>query len=93
MGPIRHPRHMTMFDRVVMDVVAMAFKIPLITNLVFPIAVLPDGLFAFVLEGGRAGGFELGGATAGEMGFNPHPAGGVIRVVRWQGPETVQVVG
>ena len=93
MGPIRHTGDVPVFDRVVMNVVAMVFKIPLIANLVFPIAVLPDGLFAFALEGGRTGGFERGRAMAGEMGFNPHPADGVIRVVRWQGPETVQVVG
>ena len=28
----------------------MAFKIPIIADLMFPIAVLPDGLFAFVSE-------------------------------------------
>ncbi|MBS1213286.1 MAG: hypothetical protein H6R26_1903, partial [Proteobacteria bacterium] len=39
MGPIRHLRHKAMFDRVVVEIVAMAFKIPLITNLVLPITV------------------------------------------------------
>ena len=75
MGPIRYTGDIPVFDRIVVEVVAMAFEIPLITNLVFPIAVLPDGLFSLVLEGGRAGGFERGGATAGEMGFDQHPAG------------------
>ncbi len=53
----------------------MAFKIPLVTNLVFPITVLPNRLFAFVAKRGRAGGFERSGAMTGEMGFDPHPAG------------------
>ena len=92
-GSVRHPRHIAMFDRIVVEIVAMAFKILVITDLVFPITVLPDGLFAFVLKGRRAGGFERSVTMAGEMGFDPHPAGRIIGIVRWQSPEAMQVIG
>ena len=59
MGPVRHPRHKAMFDRIVMNVVAMVFKIPVITNSVFPITVLPNRLFAFVAKRRRAWGFLI----------------------------------
>ena len=75
MGPIRHAGDVPVFDRIVMDVIAMAFKISVITNLVFPITVLPNCLFAFVAKRGRAWGFERGVTIAGEVGFDPHPAG------------------
>lgn len=58
-----------------MDVVKVAFKISVITNLVFPITVLPDRLLAVALERGRADNFERSGTTAGEIEFDPHPAG------------------
>ncbi len=64
-----------MFDLIVMNVVAVTFKIPLITDLVFPIAVLPNRLFSFMPEGKRALYFERSGTTTVEMGFDQHPAG------------------
>ena len=53
----------------------------------------PDLPGSFVAKRGRAGGFERIGATTGEMGFDPHPAGGIIGIVRWQSPEAMQVIG
>ncbi len=49
MGPVRHPRHKAMFNRVVVNVVAVNVEIPLIANRMFPEPPLPDAPFAFLL--------------------------------------------
>ena len=72
---VRHTGGAPVFDRIVMNIVAVAFKIMVITNLVFPITALPNRLFPFMPEGKRALDFECSGATRGEMGFDQHPAG------------------
>ena len=51
--PINDPRHKTVFDRIVVDVVDMPVKISIISDGVFPIAALPNSLFAlFYFAGG-----------------------------------------
>lgn len=49
MGPIRHTGDVPVFDRVVVDVVAVNVEIPLIANRVFPEPPLPNPPFTFLL--------------------------------------------
>jgi hypothetical protein len=41
MRPIPHPRHVAMFDRVVMNLLDMPYEIDFVTDLMFPKAALP----------------------------------------------------
>jgi len=49
MGPIDRPAHISVFDRIVVDIIAVLPEIVFITNLVLPVATLPDTLFSFSL--------------------------------------------
>lgn len=49
MGPIRHTGDVSVFDRVVMNVIAVDIEILLITDRMFPEPALPDAPFAFSL--------------------------------------------
>lgn len=51
MGPVRHAGDVSMFDRVVMKVAAVAFEIPLIANRVFPEPPLPDAPASIAVAG------------------------------------------
>jgi hypothetical protein len=73
--PISQPHRLPMFDRLVMNVIAMAFKIPLIADLLFPPTMLLDGLLAFVPEGSQVRGFESVWVVADEIRFDQQPAG------------------
>ena len=46
---------MAMFDRIEMDIVDMGLVIALITNLMFPVAALPDAAFTLFETAFRAG--------------------------------------
>ena len=47
--PINDPRYKSVFDRIVVDVVDMPVKISIISDGVFPIAALPNSLFALFI--------------------------------------------
>src|ERR687892_667307 len=55
--PIRHPRHMSVFDGIPMDVIDVPIKILLIADLMLPKPPLPNGTLAMFGSGGVDPGF------------------------------------
>ena len=47
-GPVFYLLDQPMFDRIVVQVVEMPLQVFSITNLVFPVAPLPEAFFAFL---------------------------------------------
>ena len=80
------------FHRIPVNVITVLFKIPIVTDLMFPIAALPAGLFTFYAAGRIRYGFVSVGAMQGEVPFDEHPAGRVVHVTRRQGPDAMQVI-
>ena len=81
-----------MFDRVVMDVIHMAGEVGFIADLMFPISMLPDGLFA-LLQARRIGRAPVCiRAMLGERALDQTPASREIRIVRRQRPDAVKMV-
>ena len=91
MGPVRHSGDVSIFDRIVVDAVAVALEIPLIADRVFPEPALPNPPFAFLLPSIRQPLPRHDGS--GKRGFDQPPSRGVVRVVRWQSPQAMQVIG
>ena len=82
-----------MFDGVVMDVIHMAGKVGLVAYPMFPISMLPDGLFA-VLPSRCVGCVpECVGAMLGKSGLAQTPAGREVGIVGRQGPDAVEMIG
>jgi hypothetical protein len=54
--PVGYSTHVAVLHRVVVDIVAVPREVALVTDLVLPVALLPDGLQAFAIECGGAGG-------------------------------------
>ena len=57
MRPIPHPRHVAMFDRVVMNILDVAQEIDFVADLLLPEPALPQRAFA-ALGTRRAAGLE-----------------------------------
>jgi len=89
MRPIRRPAHPAVFNRVVVYVIDMLFKIGIVTNLMFPIATLPDAPFTFFCAARVH--FLTPGQQTRKSGLYQRPAHRVIRVARRQTPDGVQV--
>lgn len=90
MGPIRHAGDVPVFDRVVMDVIAVDVEIPLITKGMFPESALPNASFAFLLPSSRQAFPRREGS--GKRGFDQPPSCGVVRIVRRQSPQAMQMI-
>ena len=82
-----------MFYRIVMDVFDVAGVIVFVTQQVFPITVLPQGLFLFGFASRVRCGTQGIGVMFGEPGFDKPPTGSKISIVRRQCPNAMQVVG
>ncbi len=90
MGPIRHAGDVPVFDRVVMNVIAVDVEVPLITKGMFPESVLPNASFAFLLPSIRQAFPRREGS--GKRGFDQPPSCGVVRIVRRQSPQAMQMI-
>jgi len=76
-----------------MDVIDVAGKVGFIAYLMFPISMLPDGLFALD-QPRRIGRMEERcRAMFGEAGFDQTPARREVGIIGWQGPDAVKMVG
>ena len=75
-----------MFDRVVMDVIHVADKVGLVAYLILPLAMLPDGLLAFLSSCHVR-------AMLCESGLDQAPAGREVGIARRQVPDTVKMIG
>lgn len=85
---------MTMFDRIVMDVVEMPLRIALIPDRVFPEPALPDaGLSALSLRGLAGLSRQSRIQRLGELDLDPRDSPGEIGVAGGQRPKQVNVVG
>jgi len=91
MGPIRHAGNVPVFDRVVMDVIAVDVEIPLIAQGMFPEPALPDAPFAFLLPSIRQA-FPRCDSSSKRCLDQP-PSRGVVRIVRRQGPQAMKMIG
>lgn len=91
--PIGGPGHVSVLDRIPMDVIHVMDEILFVADAVFPKAALPNGLFTFVSVAGECGGASFGGNAGGERAFDVAPPHGKIGVVRRQCPHGVEVVG
>jgi hypothetical protein len=54
MRPIGYARNVSVLHRIEMNIVDMAFKVPVIANSVFSISTLPDAFFSFCNLAGRS---------------------------------------
>ena len=91
MGPVRHAGDVSVFDRVVMDVIAVDVEIPLIANRVFPEPALPDAPFAFLLPSSRQSFPRREGS--GKRCLDQPPSRGIVRIVRRQRPQAMKMIG
>jgi hypothetical protein len=85
--PIRDLGHVSMLDRIEMDVVHVPLQIPIVADGVLPITALPDSAFATCRLACCAG--HLSRETARKSAFDQAPAQGKIRVAIWQRPDGV----
>ena len=91
MRPIGWADDVTMFDRVVMDVIDVVTKVVFVLQGMFPKSALPHTSLAFALATGvDAFGF---GDVSGKSGFDQHPAGRVIGIAGRQSENGVQMIG
>ena len=80
-----------MFDRVVMDVIRVPFKIPFVANGVLPETTLPNPALTFA---NSTSGKSFAARNASRKSrLDGVPARREIGVARWQGPKAMQVVG
>ena len=95
MGPIRHMGDVSVFDRVVMNIIAVDIEIPLITKGMFPGPALPDAPASIAMAGIRQRLFVAVRRQPGlgEVFFDRAPAFGIIGIVQRQGSDGVQVIG
>ena len=93
-GPVRHAGDVPVFDRVVMEVVAVAFEIPLIANRLFPEPALPDAPAPIAVAGIRQGLLVAARRQPGwgEVLFDRAPAFGIVGIIRRQGPDGMNMV-
>jgi hypothetical protein len=82
--PVRDFGHISVLDRIEMDVVDMPLQIPIIADGMLPIAALPDSAFAARRLARRAR--HLSGKTARKSTFDQAPAQGEIGVAIWKRP-------
>ena len=74
-----------------MNVFNMPDEIAIISDLMFPVPMLPDCLFSFMKMRCRLLSLELIPSAPAEMTFDLAPAHGIIVVVFRQGPYTMQM--
>ncbi len=84
---------MAVFHGIVMNVFDVAGVIIFVTQQVFPITMLPQGLFLFGFACRVGRGAQGVGVMFGEPSFDKPPAGGEIGIVSGQCPDAMQVVG
>ena len=76
-----------------MNVIDVTGIIVFVAQEVFPITVLPQGLFPLGGAGGIGDGTQGRGAMLGEPGLDQPPAGGKIGIAGRQSPDAVQMFG
>ena len=81
-----------MFDRVVMDVIHMAGEVGFVADLMFPISVLPHGLFALLQSRSIGGAAACIRAMLGERALDQTPASREVGIVGRQGPDAVKMI-
>jgi len=91
MGPVGHAGDVPVFDRIVVEIVAVNIEIPLIANRMFPEPALPNAPFAFLLSSIRQPFPRREGS--GKRCLDQPPSRGVVRIVRRQGPQAMKMVG
>ena len=84
----------TVFNRIVMDIVQMLAKVFFVSNCVFPEAPLPYGRLPFFSSGGITVRFgsTLGQISFGKQSFEHVPSGGKVGVAIWQSPNAMQMI-
>src|SRR5262249_28886635 len=91
MRPIASARHQPMFHRIEVDVIDVTRKVGLVADDGLPIAALPNSLLT--PSDLAPAPWRILRQAAGEIMFDQAPAPGKISVVRWQGPNSVHVIG
>ncbi|MFT3761358.1 MAG: hypothetical protein QM761_01865 [Pseudoxanthomonas sp.] len=89
--PIYHPHHMTMLDRIDMDVIDIRRKIAFVAEHMLPITALPDATFAFRQTRQRP--VFISGQCARDDRLDGSPAHGIVGAPGRQPPQAMQVVG
>lgn len=86
---------MSVLHRVEVDVVKMAFKVLDFFDCVFPELWLPDSAPPILLASFADTTFAAAGSkpSLSELGFDPLPTAGVVRVSRRHAPYRVKMVG
>lgn len=94
MGPIRRAFHISMLDRVVMDVVAVSLQVVFVFDRVFPKTALPNAATPtrFTRSRDRKLFSPQIQPCRSEIRFDPLPARRVIAVPRWKSPNSVQMI-
>jgi hypothetical protein len=90
MGPIGYAGDVSMFHRIKMNVVGVAFQVGVIANSVLPVTALPDALFTLDRFAGRSRGRRI--KAAGEATFDQAPASREVCVPIRQRPERMKVI-
>ena len=90
MGPVAHALHQAMFERVDVDVVDVRTDVVVVVQEMLPAMVSPRTTAAFTMN---ADAHAAPSQRGGEARFDEPPAPRVVRVVRGQLPDAVQVFG
>lgn len=90
--PIASLLHITMFDRVPMNIIYVFFKITVISNLMFPKPPLPQSQLTSFLSRGRQWYCNDVTCIQTDFTFNHVPTHSVTSVMLWQCPDAMQMI-
>lgn len=84
-APIRRACHMTVFHRIVVDVIEMPREVRVVTDAVLPVTPLPDAPLTLVDPAGIA--LLQFGYPTGKTGFDQTPPRRKVDIARRRGPQ------